>query len=78
MGKVLQETAHTITFLPKIIKKEVVLSKRDDAKDTTEQTGTSRQVEIPQISTEEETTNDETYVMSEDEEDEENLNIQKR
>ena len=55
MGKVLTETAHTITFSPKKSRKEVKLSKRDVAKKNTEQAGTSRQWE-PQVSTEKETT----------------------
>ena len=46
-GKVIKETEHTITFLPKKSKKEVILSKKDVAKDTAEKekAGTSRHTE---------------------------------
>ena len=73
----LKETAHTITVLPKKIKKEVVLSKWDVAKDTTERAWTSDQFVVPQISTEEETSDDETYTMPENEEDEETTSTSK-
>ena len=45
--KVIKETEHTITFLPKKSMKEVILSKRDVAKDTAEKekAGTSRERE---------------------------------
>ena len=77
VGKLLKVTAHNITFLPKNSNKEVVLSKRDVAKDTTERVVTSKQFEIPQTSTEEETSDDETYVMPEYEEDEETTSTSK-
>ena len=72
-GKVIKETEHTITFLPKKSKKEVILSKRDVAKDTAEKekAGTSRQRESPEWPTEEETSDDETYIRPESEDDEE-------
>ena len=40
--KVLKETAHTITFSTKKSKNEVLLSKRDVAKDSAEQAGTNK------------------------------------
>ena len=72
-GKVIKETEHTITFLPKKSKKEMILSKRDVAKDTAEKekAGTSRVRESPEWPTEEETSDDETYIRPESEDDEE-------
>ena len=69
----IKETEHTMTFLPKKGKKEVILSKRDVAKDTAEnkKAGTSRPRESPEWPTEEETSDDETYIRPESEDDEE-------
>ena len=72
-GEVIKETERTITFLPKKSEKEVILSKRYVAKDTAEKekAGTSRQRESPEWPTEEETSDDETYIRPESEDDEE-------
>ena len=74
-GKVIKETEHTIPFLPKMSKKEMILSKRDVVKDTAEKekAGTSRQRErgSSEWPTEEETSDDETYIRPESEDDEE-------
>ena len=50
---------------------EKVLSKRDVAKDVAEQAGTSKQTESYPMLTEEETSDDETYIRPESEDDEE-------
>ena len=52
-------------------KKEVLLSKKDVAKDTAEQPGTSKQTENLYALTEVETSDDETYIRPESEDDEE-------
>ena len=77
IGKVIRESAHTITFLPKNSKKEVVYAKRDVAKTSEnklsedQKAGSSKRVnEMVEL---DESSDDETYRPPEDTEDEETV-----
>ena len=75
-GKTVKETAHTITFLPKDGKKEIVYSKRDVAKAKPQKKRTTPNLKDEQAGPStrwnetEESSEDETYVASEETKDE--------
>ena len=76
-GKIVKETAHTITFLPKDGKREIIYSKRDVAKTKPQKKKTPAQSRNEQAgpstnwSATDESSEDETYVVSEETKDEE-------
>ena len=76
-GKIVKETAHTITFLPKDGKREIIYSKRDVAKTKPPIKKTPAQSRNEQAgpstnwSATDESSEDETYVVSEETKDEE-------
>ena len=74
-GKVIKESAHTITFLPKNSKKEVVYAKRDVAKANETKLSEAQKAKNPKnedkVGEPEESSEDETYMPPEDAEDEE-------
>ena len=76
-GKIVKETAHIITFLPKDGKKEIVYSKRDVVKTKPQKKRTTANPKDEQIGPStswnetEESSEDETYVVSEETMDEE-------
>ena len=77
IGKVIKESAHTITFLPKNSKKEVVYAKRDVAKASETKPAEEQKAGCSKIDNEtgelEESSDDETYKPPEDTEDEETV-----
>ena len=89
IGKVIEESAHTITFLPKNSKKEVVYAKRDVAKASETKLAEEQKAGCSKINNEtgnepgtscnnetgelEESSDDETYKPPEDTEDEETV-----
>ena len=76
-GKIVKETAHTITFLPKDGKRETIYSKRDVAKIKSQKKKTPAKQRCEQAgpstkwSITDELSEDETYVVSEETKDEE-------